>query len=73
LRSDSVVIGEFTFNRAVAQLLALGVAVTRFGLWLRQRAALAFRAAAVFAAPFALPPLRPMLARYLDTSVFTRI
>ena len=40
----------------VVQLVALGVAVTRFGLWLRQRAALAFRAAAVFAALLALPP-----------------
>ena len=40
------------------QLFSLGVAVTRFGLWLRQRAALAFRAAAVFAALLALPPLR---------------
>jgi hypothetical protein len=42
----------------------LGVAVTRFGLWLRQRAALALRAAAVFAALLALPPFAPILARY---------
>jgi hypothetical protein len=43
-----------------------------FGLWFFHLAALALRAAAVFAALLALPPFAPILARYCFTFTVRR-